>query len=100
MAKIKIQRTSKFTNKMRDYQIFIDGQKVGKISDGETKEFEVTTGKHSVTAKVDWCSSPDVLINIGDGETKCLAVDVSKNATIVPFYTIFCKNKYLILNEI
>ncbi len=37
MAKIKLQRTSENKNRLRDYQIYIDGQKIGTIANGETK---------------------------------------------------------------
>jgi hypothetical protein len=64
---------------MRDFKIFIDGQQVGDIGNGETKEFSVAVGKHNVIAKIDWCSSPDVAIEIKDNETKELRVSSFKN---------------------
>lgn len=64
MATIKLQRTSEYINRMRDYHILIDGQKVGTIANGETKEFETTNGQHSLIAKIDWCSSPEINLNI------------------------------------
>jgi len=79
MATIKIQRTSEYNNRMRDYKIFIDGQQVATIANGETKDFATTAGQHTVTAKIDWCSSPDISINIGDNETKNLKVGGFKN---------------------
>ena len=74
MVKIKIQRNDEFSNRMRNYKIFIDGKEAGIIANGETKEFETVAGQHTVTAKIDWCSSPDILINIGHNETKNLKV--------------------------
>jgi hypothetical protein len=32
MATIKLQRTNEFVNRIRDYQIYIDGQKIGPAS--------------------------------------------------------------------
>jgi hypothetical protein len=52
MATIKLQRTSEYNNIMRDYIIFIDGQEVGIIANGETKDFATTVGQHTVTAKI------------------------------------------------
>ena len=74
MAMIKIQRKSEYYNKLRDDKIFIDGQQVGTIANGETKEFAAKDGQHTVTAKIDWCSSPDILVDIKDNETKNLNV--------------------------
>lgn len=59
---------------MRDYKIFIDGQQVGTIANGETKDFATMSGQHIVSAKIDWCCSPEVSINISDNETINLKV--------------------------
>jgi hypothetical protein len=74
MATINIQRLSEYNNRMRDYKIFVDGQQIGKIANGETVAFATTAGKHIVTAKIDWCSSPDFSIDTGDNETTYLKV--------------------------
>ena len=74
MAIIRLKRTSEFNNRMRDYKIFIDGQQVGRIANGETKDFPATEGQHTVTAKIDWCSSPDILVDINENQTKNLKV--------------------------
>ena len=74
MATIKIKRTTEWVYWARNFKIFIDGQFVGVIPSGATKEFQTTAGQHTVTAKIDWCSSPDFPINLNDNETKCLTV--------------------------
>jgi len=79
MATIRLKRTSEYNNSMRDYKIFIDGQEVGRIANGEIKEFPLTEGQHNIIAKIDWCSSPNMLINIKDNETKELKVGGFKN---------------------
>ena len=79
MASIKLHRKREYTNRMRDYKIFIDGLEVGTIANGETKEFATTVGQHSVTAKIAWCSSPDISIKTDDNEIVNLKVSVFKN---------------------
>lgn len=74
MPTIKIQRIKEFNNSMRDYKIFIDGKQVGTIAYGETKDFTTSAGKHNVTAKIDWCSSPDILIDVKENETIALNI--------------------------
>jgi hypothetical protein len=69
MATIKITRTKEDNNRMRDYQLLIDGQKVGTIANGQTKEFEVPSGQHSIVAKIDWCSSPELSFDSSDTKT-------------------------------
>jgi hypothetical protein len=72
MATIKITRTKEFNNYLRDFQVFIDGQKVGTIANGETKEFEVSPGSHTINAKIEWCNSPE--ISFDTNETKSFMV--------------------------
>jgi len=79
MASIRLKRTSEYNNRMRDYKIFIDGQQVGTIANGESKDFPTTVGQHIVTAKLDWCSSPNISVNINDNQTKNLKVEGFKN---------------------
>ena len=74
MATIKIKRTSEWINAARNVKIFIDENFVGKIADGETVEFPITAGQHTVAAKIDWCSSPNVIIDIETDEVKHLAI--------------------------
>ena len=79
MPTIKIKRTSEYLNRLRDYKIFIDELQVGTIANGETKEYTTSEGQHTITAKIDWCSSPDITININENSRKNLQVGGFKN---------------------
>lgn len=74
MAKIIIQRTNEYNNRWRDYQIYIDNKKVGTIKNGGSIEFEIEEGKHIIEAKIDWCGSPKITVEIKNDETKYLKV--------------------------
>lgn len=78
MATIRIRRTNDYMNLMRDYRLYIDGQKIGAIGNGETKDFEVTGGHHTVIAKIDWCSSPDLSFEINENDSKTILVSSLK----------------------
>ena len=80
MAKLIIQRTSEYTNRMRSYGIYVDGNKVGTIGSGDVKEFQIPPGQHKLYAKIDWCSSPELEFETGDTETKLFKVGAFKNA--------------------
>lgn len=85
MATIRIQRTNEYNNRFRDYKVFIDGTQVGTIANGETKDFSTTAGEHSVTAKVDWCSSPDVTVTLKENEAVRMSVGGFKHGrTLMP----------------
>jgi hypothetical protein len=74
MAIFKIQRTNDYMNLMRDYRLFIDGQKIGSIGNAQTKEFEIPAGRHSLIAKIDWCSSQELSFEIDKDDSKTLLV--------------------------
>lgn len=79
MSKLIIQRTSEYNNRMRDYGIYMDGQKVDTISNGQAKEFTIAPGRHTLYSKIDWCSSPEISFEISDSETKIFKVGGFKN---------------------
>ncbi len=79
MATLIIKRTSEYNNRLRDYQIFLDGKKIGTIANGQTKEFEMPPGQHTLIAKIDWCSSPEISLTINETDRKELVVGGFKN---------------------
>ena len=83
MATVKIERTKEYVNLLRNYKILIDGQSVGTIAYGESKEFNTIGGQYAVSAKIDWCSSPEILIDIKDHQTKILKVGGFKNGQYI-----------------
>src|SRR5690606_11226385 len=88
MATIKIQRTNEYKNRFRAVKILIDGKQIDTIANGETKEFTTAEGQHKIQAKIDWCSSPDILVILNDNEVKNLQIGSStKNdwVTTLPF---------------
>ena len=79
MASIIINRTSEYLNRLRNYDVYINEKKVDTISNGETKEFNISAGQHSILIKIDWCSNQTLLVNINDNETKSFKVGGFKN---------------------
>lgn len=80
MAKIEITRRTEWINNAGRIQVYLDGQKIGYIYAGETKEFEVTGGNHKLQAKIDWCGSKVFLFTINENETKVLRLSGFKNS--------------------
>ena len=70
MAKIGITRKNEWFNRFRNYGIYVDGHKIGTISNNETREFEVPSGQHTLAAKIDWCGSKTHSFSINEIERK------------------------------
>lgn len=74
MPTIQLHRINELRNKMRDYRIFIDGNEAGTLANGQTREFVVSPGEHTITAHIDWCSSNAVVVDVANDETITLTV--------------------------
>ena len=91
MPKLIIKRTSEWNNRMRGIVIFLDGKKIGVIRNGELKEFEIEPGEHNIKAKIDWCGSEKLLINLADNEVKKIELSGFKlGKYMMPVALIIC----------
>ena len=72
MAKIIVRRNSEMNNRFREIGLYIDGEKVGTINDGETREYEVSDANHEVYARIDWCGSQKLKLDTTKGELTTL----------------------------
>jgi hypothetical protein len=61
---IKVHRKRAFRDSMRAYRIYIDGQKVGRVRNDATSEFEVAPGEHQVQLRIDLCRSTTVTVQV------------------------------------
>lgn len=98
MASIRISRIAESENKWRDIKVLIDGKLVGKIGNGHSQTYELQSGKHSVQAKIDWCSSPILEIDLKKEEVALLQLQSGKLPAILRI--LFTPKKYLDLSMI
>ena len=54
----------------RDYTVLLDGQRVGKIAAGQSCEYPLTPGEHTIRLRIDWTGSKTLPFDLGAGETK------------------------------
>ena len=77
MASLTIVRDSGYADRIRAYRVILDGQKIGEIRNGETKQFPIAPGRHRIALKVDWCGSKPVDFTVT--ETDNLAFQAKSN---------------------
>ena len=97
MAKLVINRKNGWFGRFRNYAIYLDGRKIGEISNNQTKEFEIDLGEHSVKGKIDWVESKEERFSIAGNETKLLNLTTYKYEREITFFTGFVGVLYLIL---
>ena len=103
MATMKITRRSEYINMVRDFRIYLNGQKLGTISSGETVEYDIPDGTHNLCSKIDWCGSQNFQITLKDTETKCLTISGAKYGNLfmlialilVPFISLLFRTMKL-----
>jgi len=87
MARLILKRPSKWLDLARSYKIYVDGQRIGKIHNDETKEFEITPGQHTIKAKIDFLSSKSLRFEVKNDEEN-LKMLVKNNTKIWLFIII------------
>ena len=104
MAKITISRDRGWADKIRNYIIFLNGQKAGTISEGKEIELNLEKGNYELYVKIDWCSSNKLKFSIlNSNEEKKIIVKSSLRGFrifLAPLYVLLAPSKYLKIEEI
>ena len=75
MATIHVHRPAGgWTDRLRAYELVVDGQEAARIKRGESKALEVAAGQHEIVAKLDWTSSDTLGLELGDDDVVHLGV--------------------------
>ncbi len=72
LAKIIINRKSEWLNRLRSFKVFIDDKEAGSVKNGNSEEFLVEEGVHSVHIKFGLYKSISLTITLTKGENKFL----------------------------
>ena len=100
MPLLKVVRDSGYADRARAYKVVVDGQTVGEIRNGETREFPITSGQHDVSLKIDWCGSKIISFIATEGDV--FTFDAKSNLRgrrllMSPWYALFAWNSWLVL---
>lgn len=88
MGKLTIKRTNQYANKLRKIQVFLDDEKFCAISNGEIKSFDIPDGQHTLFAKIDWCKTEPVNINIDSSREKIFELGSPIEMTSVKLFSL------------
>ena len=70
MPNLIVRRPARFRDALRRYKLFVDGVPVGSLRNGGHIALEVSAGVHEFVARIDWCSSPLLVIQVGDRDVE------------------------------
>jgi hypothetical protein len=96
---IRVTRPTSFVDALRAYRIIVDGVESARINSGKTVDVPVNPGSHSVVAKVDWCGSQTVCLDVDAGDT--IHLECANNSRGNRFiHIMFRHDQYLTLAEL
>ena len=59
-------------DRLRRYQVIVDGEQVASIKHGERLDLPVAPGRHTVSLKISWAGSPPLEVDVAPGEVVTL----------------------------
>jgi hypothetical protein len=83
MAQFRIKRNSEYNNYGRNIRLYLDGEKIGKIKNGEEIIFDQKPGKHLLQAKIDWCSSNKMNIDLTENNVTTIELSGFKYGSLL-----------------
>jgi hypothetical protein len=102
MASLTIMRDSGYADRIRKYKVVIDGALAGYISNGETKEFAVSPGRHGLCMKIDWCGSKPLEFTVAEGDSVTFQAKSNLRGLKIfanLWYIVFDRNSYILLER-
>ena len=102
-AVIRVKRSTSYVDRIRAYRILVDGQEMARLDAGQSVDLPVVSGRHTIVAKIDWCSSPTLNVTICDGETvnfECGSNLRGLRIFLAIIYVLFLRDQYLSLIQV
>jgi hypothetical protein len=102
MPKISITRKKDWVIRDVSFEIYLDEQRIGNISKGETKAFDVPVGPHKLKIKIGHFGSKDFYYTSFNKESKSFLVTRNWAVRILPpiFITVYVLTRVFIGNKI
>ena len=102
MASLTVVRDSGYADRLRAYQIILDGEKVGEVRDGETKQFFLAPGKHQLSLKIDWCKSKTIDFTVTEADSLIFQAKSNLRGSrllLALWYALFARSSYMLLER-
>ncbi len=97
-SQLILSRAHSYIDRLRAYQVHIDGMPAGQILDGTKKTYMLDPGDHEIALQIDWCGSAPIKFHLNSGERKYLSCGPSLDGIrflLLPWYVTFGRNQYI-----
>lgn len=99
-ALLTVVRPTEMFYAARDYKIIVNGVKAGSVSIRDRVDIPLPTGRYVIKAKIDWCSSQELVIDAVPGQRIVLDVRAAGLYHEKLFNQIFRPSHFLALSPI
>ncbi len=101
MPVIEVARTKAWwRDRFRAYEVLVDGEVAGALKRGEKVAISVEPGWHEVLARIDWCGSPPVALDLAPGQTARLECAPNAHLLLLLLYLTIWRNRYVSLRRL
>lgn len=69
-ARLEVTRPRTWFGVLRRLDVLVDGERRARLRRGERAELEVDEGDHVLQVRMDWCTSPEVLVSCRRGSVR------------------------------
>jgi hypothetical protein len=90
MPKISVYRKSGWMTRFKVVELYLDGERIGYLSNGETKEFDVPVGQHTLKAKMGWYGSKNLDCTVYNKESKSYTLSPNYIPVSLHIFVILC----------
>ena len=67
-VRLCVTRDKVWYGRWRKLRVMLDGDEIGHLASGESKQFDVSSGDHELYVQMDWVKSEPVTFTCGEGE--------------------------------
>ena len=94
---IRFVRPSGYADRIRSYQMLVNGRDVGTIGNGKTLEVKAAPGAIRIEAKIDWAKARPLTVNTVPRQTVEVEVRNRWGVWLALWAITFGKDDYLLL---
>lgn len=99
---VEVTRESSMVGALFSFKVYVDGNLVGKVGNGEKKRFQLPAGLHEIQIKQMWWGSPKESFLLKDFTKFQCKPKIGIFGVIfgkIAYYMLFKRKKFIVLNE-